>query len=584
MKKKIINGILLAAMLFAGTTSFVSCKDNVDDEIETVYKDMQTLKADIDAVSSKISSLESSVYKNTEEINALKTQLQTLQDLYTQLQAQVNKNTDDIKALQSRVSALEDAVAELQKSIKNAITGVIVQETWDPVIGTINLDGYQANYLCAYVGENLTGCPEFPIAYGGDEGYNVDPSGNDLLPQEIACDPVWNSGKNSYLIQTEGNAGILYFTVNPIKADPSVLNFKLVNSLGGESPVKLSDVRKSDHEITYSLGKHGNGIETFTRDGDEKTYLLEANATIAPADVEKIHLDYTKYGYSIDNFWDAQSMYDDINKFVQDLKAAWNKDSEAEVDAATDAFHILQNFYNGIYNQRKEMGKQALEVSWNDGENAVISPFNITTVSINPLAYTDPNNGMKLGGYKAMYYLGQLDWHLEAGVTPEVIDASERTVYGSVKYSGSSIVNRAKNLLKRLYNKALKASNGNIPWALVQPILLAETNQGIVEFEDAVYLQKKFGYDPNTRVLVSCPDSKFTFVMTSLTEEYLIPAYMKYIAVIGSDGKPYDWHLQRGSEKIAQLDIPMGDCEIVYQVMDYYGGIVTKRYPITRVK
>ena len=31
MKKKIINGILMAAMLFAGTTSFVSCKDNVDD-------------------------------------------------------------------------------------------------------------------------------------------------------------------------------------------------------------------------------------------------------------------------------------------------------------------------------------------------------------------------------------------------------------------------------------------------------------------------------------------------------------------------------------------------------------------------
>ena len=31
MKKKIINGILLVAMLFAATTSFVSCKDNVDD-------------------------------------------------------------------------------------------------------------------------------------------------------------------------------------------------------------------------------------------------------------------------------------------------------------------------------------------------------------------------------------------------------------------------------------------------------------------------------------------------------------------------------------------------------------------------
>ena len=33
MKKKIINGILLVAMLFAATTSFVSCKDNVDDNL-----------------------------------------------------------------------------------------------------------------------------------------------------------------------------------------------------------------------------------------------------------------------------------------------------------------------------------------------------------------------------------------------------------------------------------------------------------------------------------------------------------------------------------------------------------------------
>ena len=40
MKKKIINGILMTAMLFAGTTSFVSCKDNVDDEITAVYANL----------------------------------------------------------------------------------------------------------------------------------------------------------------------------------------------------------------------------------------------------------------------------------------------------------------------------------------------------------------------------------------------------------------------------------------------------------------------------------------------------------------------------------------------------------------
>ena len=103
-------------------------------------------------------------------------------------------------------------------------------------------------------------------------------------------------------------------------------------------------------------------------------------------------------------------------------------------------------------------------------------------------------------------------------------------------------------------------------------------------------MQKRFGWnnDGEDRVIVrskiACPDSKMVFLMTSLTEEYIVPAYMKYIAVLGSDGKPYMSRLQRGSEKVSELDIPMGDCEIVYQVMDYYGNIVTKRYPITRVK
>jgi archaellum component FlaC len=591
MKKKIINGILMAAMLFAGTTSFVSCKDNVDDEVTEIYKNMGELGSQIDAVKNQITALESSVMKNSQEIEALKTQLKTLQGLYDELNGKVNKNAEDIKDLQARVKKLENAVLELQNLIKKAITGVEVQETWDPVIGTINLDMFQANYLCAYVGENLTDNKHFPVAYDQDEGYGVDPTQNQLLPHEIGTDPetgekwdVWNSGKNSYLIQTGGNAGALYFTVNPIDVDPSQLNFKLVNSLGGESPVILENVRKSDHLITYSLGKHGNGIETFSRDGSDKYYLLEAEATIKPEDVEKIHLDYTKYGYSMGNFWDAQEMYDDINLLMANLKATWDKDSEGEVDCISSAFKILYKFYEGIYNQRKEMGKQALEVSWNGGEKPIVSKYNIATISVNPLAFNDEKNGVKLGGYKAMYYLGQVKWSVDFGITPSIAEHAETATYGSIRVTGDELVANAKAVMKKLYNKALKASNGNIPWALVQPILLTQTNQGIIGLEDAVYLQERFGQDANARVKISCPDSKMVFLMTSLTEEYIVPAYMKYIAVLGSDGKPYMSRLQRGSEKVAELDIPMGDCEIVYQVMDYYGGIVTKRYPITRVK
>ena len=40
MKKKFINGFLMVAMLFATTSSFVSCKDNVDDDLSDVYANL----------------------------------------------------------------------------------------------------------------------------------------------------------------------------------------------------------------------------------------------------------------------------------------------------------------------------------------------------------------------------------------------------------------------------------------------------------------------------------------------------------------------------------------------------------------
>ena len=49
MKKKIINGILMVALLFAATTSFVSCKDNVDDELVPVYAKLAQQKSDLEA-------------------------------------------------------------------------------------------------------------------------------------------------------------------------------------------------------------------------------------------------------------------------------------------------------------------------------------------------------------------------------------------------------------------------------------------------------------------------------------------------------------------------------------------------------
>jgi hypothetical protein len=70
-----------------------------------------------------------------------------------------------------------------------------------------------------------------------------------------------------------------------------------------------------------------------------------------------------------------------------------------------------------------------------------------------------------------------------------------------------------------------------------------------------------------------------TFIFTSPTEEYLVPAMYKYIAVL-KEGKPIEAYVEAGWNKVQDLNLPEGDCEIVYQVMDFNGYVITKRYPI----
>lgn len=69
--------------------------------------------------------------------------------------------------------------------------------------------------------------------------------------------------------------------------------------------------------------------------------------------------------------------------------------------------------------------------------------------------------------------------------------------------------------------------------------------------------------------------------MTSLTEEYIVPAYYKYIAVI-QKGEVLKSYIYKGNEKLAQLSLPVGESEIVYQVADFYGNVITKRYAVSR--
>lgn len=710
MKKKIINGILMSALLLAGTTSFVSCKDNVDDVETGIRTDMQTLKSGLEsqltALEQRVGILEQnqvSVDQLNKAINDLRTEINNkLADKAdkTYVDSEISKLKTDFE---NQIKALEDQIKQLSKTM---VTGVVLQETLDCVVGTINLPGFNPAFLAAYVGENKTGVPELPIS-GSD--YNVDPDGNYLKASELPTDEdmfVGNSGKNSYLINGTGNAGTLYFTINPRKVDPTLLNFSLINSQGDESPIQLSNVQKSDHLITFAIGKHGNGLTRA--DGDpvlvapagtnvenDKTYLYEAKATCALDGIEKIHFDWTKFGYN--NNWDAgaallgvnqgpdaeaQNLFGRFQYLANQIKA---KNVKNTLEAS---LKILQDFYNGVYQQREKLQKQALRVAWDDGENDVISGFDITTVTINPLNYKQmiladqllsgaqwnattldglvtklvgkitskmprinapgaisftpisnattadlPNNanpylvvkaddawyayqnwgwggtawgssptmtgmwikstdggntwtGIVAGQEPAFATTSMLDLvntligKINTGLTSANTQLAQvntminqiLTPYNKVKNAtGAGVMTRVNNYLNNVTAKVLDAFDYAPCWKLTEPTLLFESQEGInrmYPFTDA---------DGSMKFNAG----KYTFIMTSLTEEYIVPVYRKYIALIYG-GKVKFAQSFAGNEKIVQIEIPNEACEIVYQTCDYYGNVVTKRYPINR--
>jgi len=130
---------------------------------------------------------------------------------------------------------------------------------------------------------------------------------------------------------------------------------------------------------------------------------------------------------------------------------------------------------------------------------------------------------------------------------------------------------RVNNYLNKVSAKLMDELDNAPCWKLTEPTLLFESKEGInrmYPFTDA---------DGSMKFAAG----KYTFIMTSLTEEYIVPVYRKYIALIYG-GKVKFAQSFAGNQKIVQIDVPNEACEIVYQTCDYYGNVVTKRYPINR--
>ena len=217
MKKKIINGIMMVALVAATSTSFVSCKDtNEDVRIEQA--------AEIAALQGRLTDLENKYGDLDGRVTALRTELRDTEDR--------------VDLIEKRCDELEEW---LQEAFTKLVTSIEINGTWNNMTGMVALPGVKANMLIANYGTAGKG-GKFPV-----EGKLVDED------EQMS----WDAGdKFGYSEDYATYAGTIYATVNKF------FNYENLNEVGefGAQLVTTSG-RNIDNYVTIALGNEGKPTE-----------------------------------------------------------------------------------------------------------------------------------------------------------------------------------------------------------------------------------------------------------------------------------------------------------------------------------
>lgn len=206
-------------------------------------------------------------------------------ELAKNLNIQINGEdgiVSQIAGLTSRISSLETKVANIQKVISEMVTGIIVQSTYNPVLGTASFPvDIQTNIVAAYASQ-VAVAGQFPSEEGSSN--NITTGLNEWEAQNLGYTPI-SLRARSILVSgdgKEGNAGKVYLTVNPSSVDFTGKSVSLVTSQDNAAPISLSALAKSDEELSFG----------YTRAADNGFY--EAKATLKASDVSDAMLDVSR--------------------------------------------------------------------------------------------------------------------------------------------------------------------------------------------------------------------------------------------------------------------------------------------------
>lgn len=348
MKKKFINGFLMVAMVFATTSSFVSCKDNIDDDLSDVYAKLSerssALQSKIDALNNslnnKIDGIQPYVinYGDTiiqqitqrfdttivQKVDSIDFDLQNINYQITNMTLTVDSITNALNNIDFRINNVSDTVNVLWARVDsiiglldalvdgNIITSVNIDATRNDVLGIINTPAMKIDGLITYFGTNDTGIDKFPYA-----GIDFNVGGNGfaeyLEVNELPYDGYVSLDESDYITDAYGNAGQIYFTVNSTDYNnfdiSKITKIQVENSIGKAAPIDLK-VKKSSAQLVWGFGKaflEETGV-------DAKNGFYVADATIKENDLDPSRL-------QVEKFIDFERLKTEIKTEIDDIRA-----------------------------------------------------------------------------------------------------------------------------------------------------------------------------------------------------------------------------------------------------------------------
>ena len=617
MKKKIINGIMMVALVAATSTSFVSCKDTNEDvriEQDSKIADLQRRLASVEADYATIGYVDDKVQKVKDDLNTL----QGIVDQKADQSALDNAKTE----LQTNIDNVEKEITQLElwlvETFAKLITNVEISGTYNNMTGSINIPGFEPkmlinNYGIAAVDGSF---PKSDLYKGEKLEWNA----NDVL----------GAGSGEYA--KPGFAGYIYANVNRYIDMP--LKTKDQDS---ESIFKVTLANTAGEDVKDLL------IVNMDETGKPTTDVLQWGWTRADENnIFKFGVAYI--GDDPASFTPAKI---DLSKFKADLKAVWRDRNKQSGTSKQALGHLVADLYYNLATKDTNMKKYALKIAWKDntayaydkdGETIIesneekglqhiaTSEAELVFATIKPLGFNSgeaiaekvdnitksANNLIEKSERLWNKIFDKIKKQLP-NLNPNQIKFVEGddlnlvknadgtwTMYGTDTASGTAIAVDVTSLIDPLNddlahvkdmltqaNKLLDKLNGKTitNWVekftnkfdkliknnadqMLQPVLLAIDKNGNVNRVSGI---KAAPYEAEGEVRLEA---------TSYTAELFAPAYVKFVGCkdITADGFN---ELNFSNSKVLKFTPEKGKLyEIVYEAADYSGNIKSHTYYI----